>query len=92
MKIKVLSKSKNELKIEIEGAGHSLCNLLQKMLLEEKNKDIVKKTIEAINTHDLSSIENIVATDFVDHTRQVRGLENLKQFLSMISKVFRIGT
>jgi len=36
MKIKVLSKSKNELKIEIEGGTHGICNLLQKRLLEDK--------------------------------------------------------
>ena len=40
MKIKVLSKSKNEIKIEIEGAGHTLCNILQKKLLEDKNVDL----------------------------------------------------
>jgi C-1 hydroxylase len=54
----------------------------------EENKDLVRKTIEAINTHDLSSIENMVALDFVDHTRQMHGLEGLKQFLSMIFKSF----
>ena len=57
-------------------------------MLEEKIKDIVRKTIEAINTHDLSSIENIVATDFVDHTRQIHGLEGMKQFFYMIFKSF----
>jgi DNA-directed RNA polymerase subunit L len=36
MKIKVIKKSENELKIEIEGATHGLCNLLQKRLLEDK--------------------------------------------------------
>jgi DNA-directed RNA polymerase subunit L len=36
----VLSKSKNEIKIEIEGAGHTLCNILQKKLLEDKNVDL----------------------------------------------------
>ena len=40
MKIKILSKSKSEIKIEIEGAGHSLCNLLQKKLLEDPNVDL----------------------------------------------------
>lgn len=39
MKIKVLKKSENELKIEIEGTTHGLCNLLQKRLLEDKNVD-----------------------------------------------------
>ena len=40
MKIKVLKKTQNELKIEIEGAEHGFCNLLQKMLLEEKSVDM----------------------------------------------------
>ena len=39
MKIKVLRKSENELKIEIEGTTHGLCNLLQKRLIEDKNVD-----------------------------------------------------
>ena len=40
MKIKVLKKTANELKIEIEGTGHGLCNLLQKKLLEDKSVDM----------------------------------------------------
>ena len=40
MKVKVLKKEKNELKIEIEGAGHGLCNLLQKRLLEDEQVDV----------------------------------------------------
>ena len=36
MKVKVLKKSGNELKIEIEGSSHGLCNLLTKRLLEDK--------------------------------------------------------
>ena len=40
MKVKVLKKTANELKIEVEGAGHGLCNLLQKKLLEDKSVDM----------------------------------------------------
>ena len=40
MKVNVLKKTSNELKIEVEGAGHTLCNLLQKKILEEKNVDL----------------------------------------------------
>jgi DNA-directed RNA polymerase subunit L len=40
VKIKVLKKSGNELKVEIEGVGHGLCNLLQKRLLEDKSVDL----------------------------------------------------
>lgn len=36
MKVKVLSKSEKELKIEIEGGSHGICNLLAKRLLEDK--------------------------------------------------------
>ena len=36
MKIKVLTRSTNELKIEIEGGTHGICNLVQKRLLEDK--------------------------------------------------------
>jgi len=39
MKVKILKKSENELKIEIEGSSHGLCNLLQKRLLEDKKVD-----------------------------------------------------
>ncbi len=39
MKVKVLKRTDNELKIELEGSGHGVCNLLQKRLLENKNVD-----------------------------------------------------
>ena len=40
MKITVLKRANKELKIEIEGAGHGFCNLLQKKLLEDKSVDM----------------------------------------------------
>jgi DNA-directed RNA polymerase subunit L len=40
MKVKVLQKTADELKIEVEGAGHGLCNLLQKKLLEDERVDL----------------------------------------------------
>jgi DNA-directed RNA polymerase subunit L len=40
LKVNVLKKNRNELKIEIEGAGHGFCNLLQKKLLEDKTVDM----------------------------------------------------
>ena len=35
MKVNILKTTDNELKIEVEGEGHSLLNLLQKTLLED---------------------------------------------------------
>lgn len=40
MKASLLKKTSNEIKIEVEGAGHTLCNVLQKKLLEEENVDL----------------------------------------------------
>lgn len=40
MKVNVITRTPNELKIEVEGAGHTICNLLQKKLLEEENVDL----------------------------------------------------
>jgi DNA-directed RNA polymerase subunit L len=39
MNVKILKKADNELKIEIEGSTHGLCNLLTKALLEDKHVD-----------------------------------------------------
>jgi DNA-directed RNA polymerase subunit L len=37
MKVNLLKKTSNELRIEIEGVGHTICNLLQKKILAEKS-------------------------------------------------------
>ena len=40
MKVKVLKRTPNELRIEVEGMGHTLCNLLQRRLMEDENVDL----------------------------------------------------
>jgi len=40
MKVKILKKTSNELKMEVEDVGHTLCNLLQKRLLEDAKVDL----------------------------------------------------
>ncbi|MGD6809940.1 MAG: DNA-directed RNA polymerase subunit L [Candidatus Bathyarchaeia archaeon] len=40
MKISILKKNENELKIEIQGVDHGLCNLLQKKILQDENVDL----------------------------------------------------
>lgn len=37
MRIKTIKKSKDELKLEIEGEGHTFCNLLQNTLVEDRS-------------------------------------------------------
>ena len=51
MKVKILKKTPNELKIEVQDIGHTLCNLLQKRLLEDENVDLAGYDIP----HPLSS-------------------------------------
>jgi DNA-directed RNA polymerase subunit L len=40
LNIKVLKKTPNELRIEIEGEGHTFCNVLQRALLEDKTVEM----------------------------------------------------
>lgn len=40
MKVKILKKTKNELKVEIDGEGHTFCNVVQKALLKNKKVDM----------------------------------------------------
>ncbi|RLG98838.1 DNA-directed RNA polymerase subunit L [Candidatus Bathyarchaeota archaeon] len=40
MKIKVLKREGNELKFELEGEGHTFCNLLQKVLLQDEEDEM----------------------------------------------------
>ena len=40
MEIKTIKDEKNELKIEIRGEGHTFCNLLQQILLEDNDVEI----------------------------------------------------
>jgi DNA-directed RNA polymerase subunit L len=41
MKINVLNRSENELRIEIAGEGHSFCNTLQSALLKDNSIEFV---------------------------------------------------
>ena len=40
MKIKILKKSHNELKMEVEGEGHTFCNVIQRALLKDRRVDL----------------------------------------------------
>ena len=38
--MKILNKTKNELKIELSGEGHTFCNIIQKTLLKDEKVDL----------------------------------------------------
>ena len=58
----------------------------------EKNKDIIRKMVEALNKKDLAVIDEFVdefmALNFVDHSSQVQGRENAKQGYRLVLKDF----
>jgi len=44
--LKVLERTPDELRIEIEGEGHTFCNLLQKALLDDDMVDVAGYRVE----------------------------------------------
>jgi DNA-directed RNA polymerase subunit L len=82
MKLRVLMKTGNEMKLEIEGEGHSFCNALQKVLLGEETIDTVGYTI----AHPLTA-------NPVMHVRTIKGrpetsLRNAAEKLQKKTKQF----
>jgi steroid delta-isomerase-like uncharacterized protein len=57
------------------------------MTLEE-NKAIVRRLYEAFNKQDLAQLDKLIASGYVDHPRQFRGLKSYKQHLTMFYKSF----
>lgn len=45
MKVKVLNKKKNELKMEVDGENHTFCNVIQKALLKDERVDFASYNI-----------------------------------------------
>ena len=56
--------------------------------IEEKNKTIVRKVVEAENTRDLSVIEKLVSPTYVNQSLQLHGPEGYRQFLTMLFTAF----
>jgi len=54
----------------------------------EENKAIIGRLVEAFNEHNLDLMVDFIAPDFVDHTRQLRGLEKVKQYVTMVYNNF----
>ena len=52
----------------------------------EKNKGLVRRVNEALNRKDLSVIDEFMAVDYVDHTNQLRGMDDVKRFYAGVFK------
>ena len=53
----------------------------------EENKAIIRKWVEAVNKQDLSLLDDLMAPNYFDHTRQ-EGMESYKQHLTIFYKGF----
>jgi len=89
MKVKVLKRTDNELKIEVEGEGHSLLNLLQKTLLEDDSIEMAgydvphplfDRGILYVHTKEQQKPEDVVK----EATKKVHGLN--KEFQKSFKK------
>ena len=83
MKVKILKKTPNELKIEVEGAGHTICNLLQRKILEEEQVDLAGYDIP----HPLAS-SSIVYVRTEDDVKPETVLKNAIGKARQMSKEF----
>ena len=54
----------------------------------EKNKALIRKVNEALNKKDLTLVDEFMAPDYIDHTNQLRGREDVKQFYTRAFKDF----
>jgi predicted SnoaL-like aldol condensation-catalyzing enzyme len=54
----------------------------------EKNKALIRKVNEALNKKNLTVIDEFMAPDYVDHTNQLRGREDVRQFYTRVFKDF----
>jgi predicted ester cyclase len=46
----------------------------------EENKAIIRKWVKTINLRDFTVLDEFIAPDYVDHTNQLRGMEDVRQF------------
>jgi predicted ester cyclase len=54
----------------------------------EENKALVCRGIETLNKGDLTVLDEFMALNYVDHTNQLRGREDVKQFYMRTLKAF----
>ncbi len=54
----------------------------------EENKAIIRSLYETLNKHNPDLLNKIIAPDYIDHTLQLRGLEQWKKTLTLLLKGF----
>ena len=95
MKVKVLKRTNNELKIEVEGEGHSLLNLVQKTLLEDASIEMAgyhvphplfDRGVLYVHTKGKTNPEDVIS----EATKKVLGLsKDFQKSLKKASKAYK---
>ncbi len=83
MRVKILKKTPNELRLEVEEAGHAFCNLLQKRLLEDESVELAGYNIP----HPLASI-SVVHVRTKDGSKPQDALKRAAKRAHEINKEF----
>ena len=50
----------------------------------EENKAAIRRMIEGVNKHDLSSVDEFIGSDCIEHTFQIQGPKDFKKFLTVL--------
>jgi len=92
LKVNILEKTSNTLKIEVEETGHTICNLLQKELLQDENVEmagymmphpLTPKAIVFIKTKEKAKPEKILEA-------AVKKIQNRnKEFRKILKKALK---
>ena len=86
MKVKILRKKPNELKMEIEGENHTFCNVFQKVLLEDDTIEMASYDIP----HPLIS-NPVVYVLTKGRRRPKAALQETAKKLQKLNKDFRMA-
>jgi len=87
MQIKILKKTSNEIEIEIQGEGHTFCNALQKVLLEDENIEMAGYDI----SHPLATNPVVIVRTKNRHKPEValrKAVEKLRDRTKEFRKTF----
>ena len=57
-------------------------------MLIQANKVIVRKVYEAYNKHNPALLDEFLAMDYVHHTQNLKGLESVKRYETLVYKAF----
>ncbi|MFH1329016.1 MAG: DNA-directed RNA polymerase subunit L [Candidatus Bathyarchaeota archaeon] len=88
LKVNLIKMDKNELKVEVEGEGHTLLNILQKFLLKNEKVEIAGYTVP--HPLDRKAILYVKTKGRIEPSRAIlEASEELKEETGEFLKIFK---